>query len=289
METTTTRLSQEAAKGLTEIGRRFARRFKECRKHPSEKRVHALRVEARRLLSILDLLEQSESEEILAKIRRMAKKKLDLLDELRDVHVQVLALRHLSREFPELRPVYKQLRKRDDRLAKRVRKKLKNTGTSKLVKRVARLRQDYLDTYLHKEPRASALILRAINKAFSETVQFRRAINPNFTDTIHRTRIAFKKFRYMIEALVTLRRQAGPKRLVRMRDYQTNMGRIQDMEVLLGRLEKFVKSGKGPKAAIAPITNELAQRHMALVREYMLVADELYSFWDNQQDRVEGP
>ena len=275
----TTRLTYELTRTLASARRNFARRFKACRKDPSEKRVHALRIEARRLLSVIDLLGRSHTPQALDKARRAAKKKLKLLDGLRDLHVQTLALKHLSREFPDLKPVYKALEKREARLEKEVRRKLKHSGVEKLLKRLEKLQDDYTQWRRHKETHASSLILRGIDNAFADVLRLRSAINPQFTDTIHRTRIAFKKFRYMIEALPSTRRGYGSDRLVRLREYQTCMGRIQDMEVLLTNLEKFTKARRKMEIPTQPIIGELARRHALLIQNYMATADDLYSFW----------
>ena len=275
----TTRLTYEVTRTLAAARRNFARRFKACRKDPSEKRVHALRIEARRLLSVIDLLARSHTPQALDKARRAAKKKLKLLDGLRDQHVQALALKHLSREFPGLKPVYKVMRKEETRLEEEVRRKLKHSGVEKLAKRLQKLQADYTQWRRHKETHASSLIVRAIDNAFAAVLRLRSAINPRFTDTIHRTRIAFKKFRYMIEALPSTRRAYGRDRLARLREYQTAMGEIQDMEVLLTNLEKFTKARKKMEITTKPIVGELARRHALLIQNYMATADELYSFW----------
>lgn len=272
-------LSGELATELLNAGNCFVRRFKACRKEPSEKRVHALRIEARRLLAILDLLEHSHETEELSKVRRMAKKKLDWLDDLRDVQVQALALKRLAREFPELKPIHKSLHKREERLGKGVRKKLKAAGSQKLVKRLSSLQSDYARWIGPRPDHASTLIVRSIARAFREVVRLRRAIDPQLTETIHATRIAFKRFRYMLEALPTLRRLSGPRRLARMRHYQTSMGNIQDMEILLGRLKEFSERKKRVRVILSPIMPELARRHALLIQQYMAIADELYSFW----------
>jgi CHAD domain-containing protein len=282
-------LGKEVASGLSTACQRFERRFRQCRKKPSENRVHALRIEARRLLSILDLLAKSVPAPKLEKIRRAAKKKLNALDELRDVHVQTVAVLRLSREFPGLKPVYKNLRKREDVLARAARKKMKRMSLEKLLKRLDRLEDCYAKSHRGKESRASAIIRSAVTTAFANTIRLRRAINPHLTDSIHCTRIAFKKFRYMIEALRSLRREAGAQRLKAMQQYQTRMGEIQDMEVLLGRLEKFTKNHPELQITIQPTIAELARRHDQLVGNYMACADELYSFWSASRRQPSAP
>ena len=86
------------------------------------------------------------------------------------------------------------------------------------------------------------MLLRSVDRAFSRTRQLRARIDPRDTRTIHRTRVAFKKFRYMVEALAEyLPGGDRPSAWPAMRHYQTMMGEIQDAEVLLRTLDKFLR------------------------------------------------
>lgn len=274
-----TALRADVLNGLATTSRQFARCFKACRKELSEKRVHAFRIEARRLLSIYDLLEKAAPQSLLNKLRRSTRKKLNFLDELRDTHVQALAIGELSREFPELKPFYKRLAKREKQLRKPTRKKFKKTGVQKILRGLASLERQCRERALFNRAEQSRLILRAVDQAFADTVKLRRAINPVFTETIHCTRIAFKKFRYMIEAVTTLRKQCRPGQLAAMRQYQTAMGTIQDMEVLLKGLEKYAKSRNQSDESLSSVTSHLTHERHHLIRRYLRMADRLYTFW----------
>ena len=62
--------------------------------------------------------------------------------------------------------------------------------------------------------------------------------------------MAFKKFRYMVEALAEHLPGATQGRLAAMHHYQTMMGDIQDAEVLLAALDKFLRKQEiKPEAA----------------------------------------
>ena len=83
--------------------RRYGKRLERGRRKFSEKAVHDLRVETRRLLALLDVLIALHFPGPLKKIRKVFKKRLDAFDELRDTHVQLLLLKPLCQEFPEAR------------------------------------------------------------------------------------------------------------------------------------------------------------------------------------------
>ena len=79
-------------------------------------------------------------------------------------------------------------------------------------------------------------ILQAVDDAFLITKQRQNWINPAQATTIHRVRIAFKTFRYMVEIVHPLLPDFPPENLKQMHDYQSLMGEIQDVEVIMQAL-----------------------------------------------------
>lgn len=125
---------------------------------------------------------------------------------------------------------------------------------------------------------AQTILLRAVNRAYARVVQLKARIDPGNTATIHRTRIAFKKFRYMVEALRPLLRGVTEQRLTEMRHYQAMMGDIQDLEVLLGTLGKFFQKREVKAESARHFRDELVRRRQWLARRYMDAADALHQF-----------
>jgi CHAD domain-containing protein len=121
-----------------------------------------------------------------------------------------------------------------------------------------------------------ALLLRAAGRAF-DTVNARyRQVDPAKIVTIHRTRVAFKKFRYMVEALAKVLPGITDRHLRDMQTYQTRMGKIQDVEVLLARAEKFAKR---TNLDLEFFRRQLMRRRAGLVSRFMANADQLLGFW----------
>jgi len=127
--------------------------------------------------------------------------------------------------------------------------------------------------------RTRTLLLRALDRAFTGVKRLRRRVNPNNTATIHRTRVAFKRFRYMVEALATMLPEATKKRRADMQHYQALMGDIQDMEVLLATLRKFFKKNEIKQESARRFHEELLRRRQWLVQTYLDAADQLNDFW----------
>jgi CHAD domain-containing protein len=118
-----------------------------------------------------------------------------------------------------------------------------------------------------------------VDGAFRRARQLRTRINPRDPWTIHRTRVAFKRFRYMVEALAERLPGVTGERLAAMRHYQTMMGEIQDAEVLLRTLDKFLRKKEIKPEAARRFRAELLRRRQRLIRIYLKAADQLLEFW----------
>lgn len=260
--------------------RRYRKRLKRSQAEFSEKAVHDLRVDIRRLLSAVELLSTFIHEGRIKKARKRLKQHLDTFDELRDTQVQLLAVAGLLGRFAEAQPFHEHLVEGEKRGSRKARKRLRQIKTLRLGRLIDHFREELRRRGRERlGERDFCTVLRAVDRAFAEVVWLRERVDAFDTDTIHRTRIAFKKFRYMVEALAPLLPGVTFARLVVMHDYQALMGDIQDAEVLLESYEAFLR--KEPQAAKAGqrFRQELVRRRQALIRKYLAGADRLRGFW----------
>jgi CHAD domain-containing protein len=263
--------------------RTFRSELKRCRKKYSEEAVHDLRVATRRLSSTLDLVDRIHPETKLRKARRALKKQLDTFGPLRDVQVQLLSIEKMLPSFPELQEFYDSLLKREHKLMQRLSVDLKAIKTGKIKARVARAAgqlETLLDTPVaQQEKRAEAI--QAVEIAFNRVVERKQAIDPRDSASIHRMRVAFKKFRYLTESLAPVLSYITSKQLKAMDAFQGSMGDIQDAEVLLTSVRTFAsKRGTECKAALAHALEELLRRRTALIETFLGSAAILFTFWN---------
>ena len=247
-----------------------------CQKRFSEKSVHQLRVAARRLLATVEVLEPFLSRAQVAEVSRCLKQHLDCFDDLRDTQVQLPVVKRLRKSFAEADRFYEWLDKREARFAKQSRKSIQQTKTKPLARLVSDCRRE---AESRKTSAPGKLVLGAVERAFRHVNQLRARIDPANTHTIHRTRVAFKKFRYMVELLGERLRPVSGKRLKLMHGYQTLMGDIQDAEVLLLTFDKFMRKKKMDPGCARRFRAELLRRRKELVRIYLDAADQLDTFW----------
>jgi CHAD domain-containing protein len=267
---------------LDERWRTFRTELKRCQKKYSEASVHDLRVASRRLISTLDLIASVDPEGNHRKTRRALKRPLQAFSPLRDVQVQLLAVDQMLPSFPELQRFYGYLMGRERGLVQRLSGAVKRIKIAKIRQAIgttARRVEALLDTPEKlREQRGEAL--SAVGTAFSRVVERQLAVDPTDAATIHRVRVAFKKFRYMVEALAPLLKWVTRKRLKAMNAFQGSMGDIQDAEVILQSVQAFArKRGQKGHTSLARAQEELARRRTALIEDFLGSAKTLYTFW----------
>ncbi len=188
--------------------------------------------------------------------------------------------------FPELQPFYNYLTKRERRLIKRVGKEVEKADTTKLERAVATITEQLRalpDGFVAQE-QARATVVGVAEAAFSRVAKRQQKIDPTNAVTIHRMRVAFKKFRYLVEALAPMLDGVGREKLKSMGAFQDMMGKIQDAEVLSASLTAFLANkGKAYKRSVRPAREELARRRATAIDEFLASADQIYTFWGPKQ------
>ena len=101
--------------------------------------------------------------------------------------------------------------------------------------------------------RLKEVLHEPVDDAYARVIRYYDVIDVEKPTTIHRLRIAFKKFRYMIEIIQPLLENFPTENFQKMHDYQGMMGDIQDMEVALQYLDDFVDS-ESPISAHSMLT-----------------------------------
>jgi CHAD domain-containing protein len=268
------------ARSLKQQWKRYRKQLKRCQHECSPGVIHAFRVETRRLVSTLELLGGFLPARRVEKAQRILKRHRDAFDDLRDTQVQLAAIGNMRGTFPALRPFYACLREREERLTRKTRRRLTKVRTGRLGKLVTTCRGEVEEQLTKCTPRkALAVLLRSVDRAFRRTRQLRVRIDARDTLTIHRTRVAFKKFRYMVETLAEHLPSVTERRLAAMHHYQTMMGEIQDAEVLLATLDKFLLQQEIRLGPVRRFRAELLRRRQHLIRVYLKAADQLLEFW----------
>ena len=276
-------LSRKALDGLSRSlkprWKCYRKQLDKSRRKMSKRAVHDARVEARRVLSVLDLLAPFLPQRRLARAQRALKCHLDTFDDLRDIHVQLAAVAQISKDARAARQFYRFLEKRECRLRRWTCKRAKRLREKSLSRLVAACRDDAKGWLKNAGPaKASTILLSVLSRAFAAVEKFKDRIDAKEPRTIHCTRIAFKRYRYMVEALADQLPWANERFLEAMHQYQGLMGDIQDAEVLRKTYQKFVKKHKPEAQPSLKLSNQLLRRRKQFIRRYVTAADRLETF-----------
>jgi CHAD domain-containing protein len=272
-------LHQHLDASLKVLWKRYRKRLRRCREQCSEERVHDLRVEVRRLLSLAAVSGLFVSKRRQEKKSRLLKAHLEQFAELRDLQVQHLRLRSLATRFPAARLYRKYLAKREEGCLRATAKGLRRFRSSRLKKLIGRLRRDI--RLRHRQGWETCdvrRLRRELRQTFDRVERLRAKIEAEQPKTIHRTRIAFKKYRYLMETLAPLLPGVAPSQLQAMHDFQTLMGDIQDLEVLRAGFEAFRCEQTLPAEACRAFGAELERRGHRALERFLAQAGRLQTF-----------
>jgi len=259
----------------------YRKALKRCRKKFSKKAVHALRVEIRRMQSMLCLLSAALPRELILPLECELRKRIKALSRLRDTHVQIDAIAEMLDDEPELEPFHGWLCRRERRLGRRLEQTLAEASTGKVARRVSQVSRALRDFAKNavREQNLEDVLVEATGRAFEDVTRNYRRLTAANIAAIHRMRVAFKRFRYMVEALARVLPGITDRQLRALQAYQSRMGRIQDAEVLLKRAEKFARKGKLDKSAFRTFRGKMLASRARLVKGFLASADRLLTFW----------
>ena len=253
-----------------------------AKRRSSEATIHDLRVSVRRLMATIDLVFSVLPDDRLRKARSTLKGHLKAFGELRDVHIQIIQLQALVRQFPVLKPFLAELKKREQALVKEGQKYVVKIRIRSLEQTMIRIRNAVLG--LFTEPSMDSIgvaaALGAMGSAFARAIDLRQRVQLGDSKSIHMLRVAFKKCRYSVEVLRPLLVNVDDRLLKAMNGYQTRMGVIQDNEVLAASLSTYgAERKKLSVQSLVAAQQHLAQRRSVLIREFAAHMGELDDFW----------
>ncbi len=264
---------------LKGAGKRYRKQIERCQEKFSEEAVHDLRVEIRRVLALVEMLAVFVPERRVKKALRLLKRHLDVFDDLRDTQAQEVRLRALAGRPADARSYRRHLHAHESRCIRKVRKAVKGFRPARVRKLIDGFRVEIRSRREHGlEAADGAQVRRAVRRAFAELVRLNRRVRATDTRTIHRTRIAFKKYRYMIETLAPWLPHASQRDLQAMHDHQTLMGDVQDLEVLMAGVRRFLRKRPREAEAVRPFLERLAVQRQAAVATFLKKADRLSAF-----------
>jgi CHAD domain-containing protein len=216
----------------------YREKLKLCRDDFSKGAVHDLRTSIRRLLAALEVVAFLAPDAPVEKLSDRLKEQLDGVGDLRDAQVLLDEVSEHVDKLPELEPFQEYLKKREKRKQRDGEKYVEDLKAGGVKKRLAKIRADLEDLSAQD---LNGKLPQAVDEAYLTVLQRYGEMAPERLVSIHHLRVAFKKFRYMLEVIHPCLSGFPASQLERMHDYQTRMGNIHDAEVLLEALTEFAE------------------------------------------------
>jgi CHAD domain-containing protein len=253
----------------------FRKNLNQCRKLYTEPGIHDFRVSIRRMTSFLFLLSNFSDVPYLDELQKTLKKILKSLNPVRDSQVEVLMLKNLIFKFPVLYTFYIHLLNQELALAEKAAKIIEETdieGIDSLIfflKLHIKEKFEYIGFSIDK--------LNEIKKsAYDDLINkysYASIVDP---ESIHKVRLALKKFRYIEEAIKPLNKLPKAK-LKKMKSLQDLLGEIQDYTVIIDRISSFTISQR-----VIPLNKY--NDAMKFLDSYR--ADLISNFFDKREENI---
>lgn len=230
----------------------------------SEKPIHHLRITARRLIAALDLLPEMALNKEVTKVRKRFKKILKWTSPLRDVHVQLAQVKHMSNT--DLRKFAESLKRKEEKKIARIQEYLEDFSGRRFAKRIKAVRAE-LDA-VHKQLGSSGLQNSVTQSLQSRATQFHQSsskFRPTDNDALHKMRISLKKLRYGAEAARPVLGNSVVEEAQQLKAFQQLIGDARDATILSQALEKWASRKDKPKVVQEPL-KRLTRQQANLLR-----------------------
>jgi len=259
----------------------FLQRLEQCRLEYSEPGIHDLRVSARKMLSLVSLLSNFTDVPYLSELKKTLRKILRSLNPVRDLQVEVILLKQLIFKFPVLYTFYIHLSGREIFLSDKTGAILKAFNTDDSDGLIFFLRY-YLKDRSSEIGFDVKKMIEVKERLFSDLIKIFGTARKNDMQSIHKVRLALKKYRYIEEALKPLT-GLSKKRIKRMKNLQDHLGDIQDYSVIMERIHNFslIQSVIPLKSYAEPL-NYLAEQRAKAIDELFVLREGFGNYFSEE-------
>jgi CHAD domain-containing protein len=243
-----------------------------CRRKPTRKAVHELRIDCRRLEALLDVLGHTTGVPS-KKLRRLgdaASETLDALSPLRDDHVHRRRIADAD-GGRGVEALLEDVCRREARHWKRARTALDAIDLARADAMAHRVRRGVVRRQGAPSPHdRTVLLLAAIDGAATDVRSRLALMDEARPRTLHKLRVAIKRFRYIVEIAEEVAPQVHVGAQPTLRSLQRRLGGVHDADVLAARIKRFAgrrrKHRADLRALLTRVESDRARRLRGLSR-----------------------
>jgi CHAD domain-containing protein len=249
----------------------FSKTWKNVRRKASEKSVHDLRVNARRLRENLEFARALSNTKDVRKLMRRLKKLLKRTSALHDLQVQLETAANLPQSNAIVR-FTQHLQRLERKRIKKVETEFKRTEKQRLTRTFKDVRSEFNQSQGTKGKTKTQDSVRRIlatrRNAFLEAKRRFDESQPNSEEALHQMRIALKKLRYAMEAARPMLAGAEKEQIEAMRTFQKLIGDSRDLGILHVELEHWANK-RGKTLTVIPALQELEEKRQTLLNKLL--------------------
>lgn len=255
MRTATYSLREDAARAIAEnpgmdldleFGRlwhHYRKALMRCRRKASPKPLHRLRLALRKLVVALGFCQTAHPSRETAEIAQSFKKQLKRLGALRDIHTQIASVTRCQETWPCMSRYGKVLRARQKQRRRKLALYLCGLNIKKVKTLLVKGWMPCLSTLQNASSTSGSDIEKAWDHLRSLRLEFQRRVGTldgGDAGSLHRLRVAIKHLRYALEFLHPVLNLKEEAALHQLTAWQMQLGRVQDMSVLLDDLKEWL-------------------------------------------------
>jgi CHAD domain-containing protein len=221
----------------------WLRGVESCRRKPTRRAVHELRIDCRRLEALLEVLGHTTGApaKALRRLGRVAFEPLDALSPLRDDQVQ---RRRAARDAGNrgMKALVDALRRREARHKARARRALAGIDVARADAIAHRVRAGVVGRQGAPTPHdRTLLLLTAVDTAATDVRSRLARLHTDRPRSLHRLRVALKRFRYIVEIAEHVSPNVHVAAQPTLRSLQRRLGVIHDADVFATRIGRFAR------------------------------------------------
>jgi CHAD domain-containing protein len=275
-------VSQALIDAVSDRWKRFRKNLRRLGREITTKAVHDERTASRRLLSVLGVVEPLVGRRRVRKVEGDLKRMLGVLGPLRDIHIELGRTRRWGSgsRIPQFR---RYLEREERELRRKALRRSRQVRAGRMKGSIRRI-EGRLRRLGHSPGWTSgpALdLLGAIDGYFHRVLEVRRALDPTDPASLHRFRIALKKFRYTVEALEPVLRGFARSHLDQLHLLQTRLGDLHDLEMMSASLRDFLRKNDTGVPHVLPLQKSILDERHGELREALATVDGILEFWEN--------
>jgi CHAD domain-containing protein len=205
-----------------------------------------------------------------------------MLNLLRDTQVQIIFIRRLIVNHPILERFLALLLYNENETVNKMYRKLSELDFEEIEGLAVFYRLD-IKNKLTDDEFIKRTIKETLETYYQNICGLIEQIDRDNPATIHKLRLAFKKFRYTIEALEPIINVTKHDLKV-LHAFQTVMGKIQDNCIIHRNLSSHIENQIIiPKVRFSPVLNEILRQRELLINSFMNRINIISNFWESKR------